>query len=1061
MSRSRPLVLAAAALGVVAGVGTATEPAPSCVVDVEAAISASVGPKTTDVTPLAEGVWVGDVYVMPYTYPTTYDRVLPGGFDNVQARQWVSQSFFAHNPDAYDFVAVVTGFEFDAGWGQTGDPTHALYWGVRNDTSGIGLGFFDHSQVFGSNRLQGYIDTNGLELVRDAAGTLDADHLLTILGHELGHRWLAHCDFEVSPGSQSASLRGVEDTHWSYLLDSDASYLYGADWSDNDDGSFTSTEVLARYSELDLYLMGMLQADEVEPFTLLDNPAIPAAQVPELGASITASPITVTIDQIIAAEGPRIPATDDAPRELRIALVYLVAPGAQPTSEELDFLAGIRSMWKRRFFAQTEGRGVIGVGRNGLPVVSPPSVSLDAAISWLLAHADPSGVWSDHPGTAGRDTAVAIEALDAYGGLDPVVSAALDALAIAPETTTEIDARRAESLARHQHPSGGPILDQLASWVLDEGAWGGGLRYAGDTVTTSRVVRALAAGGRTDETAPALAWIFGRQNGDGGWPWRDAGPSAAVPTLEAMGAALAVDPQSWNRAEVQDGIAWLLGRRSQGGFGDPHPDSHQTAAFLTAARGQPVGQDFVNEAVAFLAARQRTDGSWSGRVYDTAMAVAALAPFVMPDLSVSPLEVVIEPDEPFNDEPLTLTAAVRSLNGDVAAGISYRWEVIDGSQQVITTLEGLLPHIPATLFATVTDTWDLRFFVHPGTYTFRLTVDPLEELAESNEDNNVVEVPVTFRNHDGWIDLELSRDGVDLNPPVIGSLPQTVLIDGVVQNTGFTDAQDAVIAVFEAGATPALATTTVMVPQNGEAPFQLVFDVHEARPHELVVVADPDNVLNDADPSDNQIELSLGVDAVFDPAVAPGSLGVTPQAGIQAGDPVAIAFDLANRGTEPLSGVQVGVSYTTGDPQVTTPIQLLDLAEPLLPGETRTQTVDWRPPVADPDMMVAVEVDPHHLISDADRGNNAAEITIGVDPSPLPNLVANHSGISFDPSPALQGQTVEITAAVANPTDNTAGAFVARIWIDQIGTGALIAETTIPGLGPGDEVSLDGQWTVD
>ncbi len=328
MNATRLLVPMVAALSALAVIGTASEPGPSCVVDVGAALTLTADPKTADVIPLVEGSWVDGVYVLPYSYPGTYDRHLTGGIDNIQARQWVAQSFFAHNPDAYDFIAVITGFPFDAGWGQFGDPTHALYWGVKNDTSGIGLGFFDHSQAFGSHRLQGYIDANTLELVRDAEGLLDETHFLTILSHELGHRWLAYCDYQDDQGAISSALRGVDDGHWSYLLDSDASYMYGADWLDNGDGSFTATQIKARYSELDLYLMGMLDAHEVAPFDLLVNPSVPADQYPELGATITATTTAVTAADVSQPRDLVSLPRRTSSRELRIAIVYLVAPGS-------------------------------------------------------------------------------------------------------------------------------------------------------------------------------------------------------------------------------------------------------------------------------------------------------------------------------------------------------------------------------------------------------------------------------------------------------------------------------------------------------------------------------------------------------------------------------------------------------------------------------------------------------------------------------------------------------------------------------------------------------------
>ncbi len=1053
------VLVTAAACAVAAG-AFAVEPAGSCLVDVGRALDRQAELKTTDVTPLAEGTWIGDVYVLPYSYPEPYDRHLSGGGDNVEARQWVAQSFFAHNPDAYDFLAVVTSFVFDAGWGQHGDPIHGLYWGVKNDVSGIGLGLFDHSQSFGSGRLQGVIDANGLDLVRDPNGDLDQSRLLTILNHELGHRWLAHCRFVDSQGVVSGALQGVDDGHWSYLLDSDASYMYGADWRDNGDGSFTAVGIKQRYSDLDLYLMGMLAPDEVGLVTLIDNPAIAPDQYPELGATVTGAPETVALDQVIAAEGPRQPSFADAPHELRIAVVYLAAPGAQITAEELDFLAAARGDWARGFFAQTGGRAVLGVGRNSLPPANPGSLDLAAAVDWLLSRADQDGLWQDHPTTRHRDSAAAVEALAAHGGHGGELAVALDALAGEGGAPTEIEARRAAILARFGHPAAAGLLDELASWVLDEGAWGGGLRYAADTATTALVARALAAGGRQQEAELALDWIGDRQHSDGGWSWRAGGPGAASPTLESIVAAVAVDPERWNQAAVQSAVSWLLARRSQGGFGEPHPDIVQTASFLIAARGQALSQQILDDAVGFIADRQRSDGSWGGRVFDTATAIAALAPLVLPDLSVSPAELIVEPGEPFPDDQLTLTAAVHGGGSDVPAGVGYRWEVLDAGHSVVATLDGMLPLIPASLFATVTDSWDLRYQVSPGDYVFRFTVDPDGQLAETDESNNSAELPVTFRDHTSWIDLVLSADRVTASPGAVARVPETVVIDGVVRNTGWAEARGAVLAVFELGLAAALDTTSVTVPPDGEAPFRLTVELAEARPYQLEIAADPDDLLNDVDPTNNRVVVELGLASTFDPALVAGSLAADPASGV-AGDPVMLSFDVVNHGTEPVSGLQAGVTATSGDPPVATPVRLLDLDPALAPGEARTVDLEWRPPTADPGWLVAVEVDPNHLVSDADRSNNAAEISVPVAPSPLPNLVASHTVVSFDPAPALQHQPVHITAGVANLSDNDCGAFTVRLRLDEAGTGPLIAEAVLPGLAAGSSTVVEADWTVD
>ncbi len=124
-------------------------------------------------------------------------------------------------------------------------------------------------------------------------------------------------------------------------------------------------------------------------------------------------------------------------------------------------------------------------------------------------------------------------------------------------------------------------------------------------------------------------------------------------------------------------------------------------------------------------------------------------------------------------------------------------------------------------------------------------------------------------------------------------------------------------------------------------------------------------------------------------------------------------------------------------------------------------TLEWRPPVADPAMRLDVEVDPSGLVNDANRDNNSAAISFAVAPSPLPNLVAIHTGISVDPDPALQHETVHITATVTNPTDNDAGAFTVRIWIDEIGAGVLIGETTVAALAAGEATTVEADWLVD
>ena len=64
-------------------------------------------------------------------------------------RQEIADRFYANHPDAYDFLVVFSTFEFETG------TAIAFHNRIRNDTSGIGLPPYDHSEAFGiAGRLQ-------------------------------------------------------------------------------------------------------------------------------------------------------------------------------------------------------------------------------------------------------------------------------------------------------------------------------------------------------------------------------------------------------------------------------------------------------------------------------------------------------------------------------------------------------------------------------------------------------------------------------------------------------------------------------------------------------------------------------------------------------------------------------------------------------------------------------------------------------------------------------------------------------------------------------------------
>ena len=129
------------------------------------------------------------------------------------------------------------------------------------------------------------------------------------------HRWSGHLRFQNPDGTPNDSLRGGDGAHWSFFLQSHNSVLYGNDWRDNGDGSFTSIgRSRSFFSPLDLYAMGLLDASAVPPFFLIDGAPGDPSRLPEVGATLDGTARPISIDEVVAVEGERVPSAADAPR---------------------------------------------------------------------------------------------------------------------------------------------------------------------------------------------------------------------------------------------------------------------------------------------------------------------------------------------------------------------------------------------------------------------------------------------------------------------------------------------------------------------------------------------------------------------------------------------------------------------------------------------------------------------------------------------------------------------------------------------------------------------------
>jgi hypothetical protein len=266
----------------------------------------------------------------------------------------VAKKFYATHPDNYDQILL---------WSDQPLITDAFAYEVTvaNEIQGLGQDIYDLSSSFGSaGALRSLVVMDWLGKYPDDPTTkfLGENNTLSVLGQEVGHRWLAYLHFRDHTGQNSNALLGRDDAHWSFFMDSDASVMEGNDIQDLGGGSFKTVDAVKRYSRLDQYAMGAVGPGDVPSFFYVESPVTThqKADPPQIGVSFTGTRRDVLVDDVIAIEGPRIPAVASAPKTLRQAFIYIVSGGRSLDTGQVTKLNNIRAQWETFFHQATENR---------------------------------------------------------------------------------------------------------------------------------------------------------------------------------------------------------------------------------------------------------------------------------------------------------------------------------------------------------------------------------------------------------------------------------------------------------------------------------------------------------------------------------------------------------------------------------------------------------------------------------------------------------------------------------------------------------------------------------
>ena len=178
----------------------------------------------------------------------------------------------------------------------------------------------------------------------------------------MAHHWLSYIDLS-------------SDVHWPYNLD-----LFGGDiqygdimanyhWILNESGEtcIVSSEAEPKFSELDLYLMGLIPEEEVSPIKIHDFEEKPGdynynKRGPYCGQEHNFTGTReVSIQDIISANGERVPSYQESQKDFNVAFVVIVPYGEALDEGFIDYLDLYKNEISEAWATATNNRSALSI----------------------------------------------------------------------------------------------------------------------------------------------------------------------------------------------------------------------------------------------------------------------------------------------------------------------------------------------------------------------------------------------------------------------------------------------------------------------------------------------------------------------------------------------------------------------------------------------------------------------------------------------------------------------------------------------------------------------------
>ncbi|MFT5522629.1 MAG: subtilisin-like proprotein convertase family protein, partial [Pirellulaceae bacterium] len=298
-------------------------------------------------------------------------------WDNgTSSRSLATQRIYDLFTDDFDFIMFVNNAS-----------THSAsysgqYSSVQNEITGTGDSIFDLTSNYGSaGALQGVIHLTRGSGIRGGPSLHEIMHRwandVTLLGGDTSGHWGYTNVGGQLGGWQSGTL--VDNGNGTFNADGPT----GSDWF----GTFANGGNGLPYSQFELYLMGLIDANEVtQDIIVANDPVWTNSGIGEFSAS---SLTTYSIGDIVADEGPREPNVANSQKDFR-AMVVVVSAGPMSEGEQTAFTTDIAN------FSANGSDGINGIYNFWEATGGRANIQMDDLAATLADSGSVSGtIWED------------------------------------------------------------------------------------------------------------------------------------------------------------------------------------------------------------------------------------------------------------------------------------------------------------------------------------------------------------------------------------------------------------------------------------------------------------------------------------------------------------------------------------------------------------------------------------------------------------------------------------------------------------------------------------------